>query len=106
PFGIVRVIPGEKANRLAEFGCTAEIVDVLRTYPDGRMDILTAGRRRFELMEINEDRSFLRGQVDFFDDSATEKSVTPHELTQIRSRALALHSELLLLTDSEDTVAD
>jgi Lon protease-like protein len=105
PFGIIRVLPGEKVNRLAEFGCTAEIIDVLRTYPDGRMDILTAGRRRFELMEINEDRDFIRGQVDFFADDP-ENTITSNELSLIRSRALELHSNLLLLTGADDTVLD
>jgi Lon protease-like protein len=69
------------------------------------MDILTAGRRRFELMEINEDRDFIRGSVEFFDDEA-EDTITPNELTQIRNSALELHSNLLLLTETEDTVVD
>src|SRR5205823_3611813 len=80
-------------------------VDVLRAYPDGRMDILSNGRRRFELMEINEDRDFIRGQVEFFDDDP-ESSITANELSQIRRRTLDLHSKLLLLTDSEDTMLD
>jgi len=105
PFGVVRVLPGENVNRLTEFGCTAEITDILRSYPDGRMDILTTGRRRFELMEINEDRDFIRGEVEFFDDDV-ENTVTPNELAQIRSRTLELHASLLLLTDSEDTTLD
>jgi len=41
---------------------------VLREYPDGRMDVLTVGRRRFELLLLNEERSFLRAAVEFFDD--------------------------------------
>jgi Lon protease-like protein len=105
PFGIIRVVPGEDVNRLVEFGCTAEIIDVLRTYPDGRMDILTSGRRRFELMEINEDRDFIRGTVEFFEDEP-EDTITANELAQLRNAALELHSDLLLLTETEDTVID
>jgi Lon protease-like protein len=81
------------------------VVDVLRTYPDGRMDILTAGRQRFELMEINEDRDFLRGEVELFDDDS-EEAVTHVELAQMRSRALELNSELLLLADIEEPALD
>jgi len=32
------------------------------------MDILTRGRRRFEILLLNEERPFLRGAVEFFDD--------------------------------------
>ena len=49
-------------------GCTAAVDRVLRQYPDGRLDILTRGRRRFEILLLNEERSFLRGAVEFFDD--------------------------------------
>ncbi|MEQ1886475.1 MAG: LON peptidase substrate-binding domain-containing protein [Bryobacteraceae bacterium] len=54
-------------------GCTASIDKVLREYPDGRMDIMTKGRRRFEILDVNEDRVFLRGKVAYFeDDDLTE----------------------------------
>lgn len=65
-FGIVPVTNG----KLAEIGCTASIEGVLREYPDGRLDIVTLGRRRFEILLVNEERSFLRGAVEFFDDDA------------------------------------
>ena len=32
------------------------------------MDILTRGSRRFEILGLNEDKSYLRGEVQFFDD--------------------------------------
>jgi Lon protease-like protein len=38
-FGIVR----SKEEALASIGCTAEIINVMKTHPDGRMDILTEG---------------------------------------------------------------
>ena len=65
-FGIVLVNGGG----LAETGCTATIEGVLREYPDGRLDIVTIGRRRFEILLVNEERNFLRGAVEFFDDDA------------------------------------
>lgn len=61
---------------LANTGCTAAIDQVLREYPDGRLDILTVGRRRFEVQMLNEERSFLRGTVEYFDDE-DESPVDP-----------------------------
>jgi Lon protease-like protein len=63
-FGVV--MASEKG--IVSTGCTATVDTVLRNYPDGRMDILTRGRRRFEIERLNDERSFLRGQVEFFDD--------------------------------------
>jgi len=45
-----------------------KVEEVLKKYEDGRMDILTRGSRRFEIIGLNEDKSYLRGQVEFFDD--------------------------------------
>jgi Lon protease-like protein len=68
---------------LASVGCSAAVEKVLREYPDGRLDILTRGRRRFELLLVNEERSFLRGSVEFLDDE-----VAPPELED-REKAIA-----------------
>lgn len=48
---------------LANVGCSAVVEEILKRYPDGRMDVLTRGRRRFEIMLIHEERSFLEGSV-------------------------------------------
>jgi Lon protease-like protein len=67
-FGVV--LASDKG--IVNTGCTAVIDRVLREYPDGRMDILTVGMRRFEILLVNEERSFLRGAVEFFDDDAPD----------------------------------
>jgi Lon protease-like protein len=69
-FGVV--LASEKG--IVNTGCTATIDRVLREYPDGRLDILTRGRRRFEILLLNEERSFLRGAVEFFDDDEPPKT--------------------------------
>ncbi len=51
---------------LAVVGCTAEIVRILEKYPDGRMDILCQGAKRFEIENLDNSRSFLQAEVDFF----------------------------------------
>ena len=69
-FGVV--LASEKG--IVNTGCTATVDRVLREYPDGRLDILTRGRRRFEILLLNEERSFLRGSVEFFDDDETDRA--------------------------------
>ena len=49
-------------------GCTARIVRVIKQYPDGRMDILTRGERRFTIEDLHEEKPYLEGSVRFFDD--------------------------------------
>lgn len=49
-------------------GCTARVVRVIKQYPDGRMDILTKGERRFTIEDLHEDKPYLEGSVGFFDD--------------------------------------
>ena len=79
-FGIV-LTAGEG---ISATGCTAVVEQVLKQYPDGRMDILAVGLRRFVIQELNQDKDYLRGAVDFFDDT---DSASPLEL---RRRAALL----------------
>jgi ATP-dependent Lon protease len=63
-FGIVLA----KQSGLESVGCSARIVNVTRTYEDGRMDILTVGKRRFEILSSDEEKVYLRCDVNFFED--------------------------------------
>ena len=63
-FGIVLA----KDDGIVNAGCTVIVEKVVKNYADGRMDILTRGVRRFEIVGLNEDKSYLRGEVEFFDD--------------------------------------
>ncbi len=65
-FGVVMA----KENSLANMGCSATIEQVTRQYPDGRLDILTRGQRRFEILFLNEEKPYLQGAVHYFDDDA------------------------------------
>lgn len=64
-FGIVLA----KEEGLVNVGCTVVVEQVLKSYEDGRMDILTAGVRRFEIVRLDQEKSYLRGEVMFFDDN-------------------------------------
>jgi ATP-dependent Lon protease len=63
-FGIVLA----KQDGIVNAGCTVAVEKVLQMYPDGRMDILTVGKQRFEVTALNEEREYLQGEVRFFDD--------------------------------------
>ena len=87
PFGVVRALD----EGIAEVGCTAEIITVTKEYPDGRMDLIAEGRNRFEVLELNQERSFLRAEVLMVPD---EQGNTQQEE---RVRAIQLHLEILSL---------
>jgi Lon protease-like protein len=61
-----------KGQAVSSVGCTGRIVNLTRQYDDGRMDILTVGRRRFELLRTNEEAPYLRGAVDYFEDEGPD----------------------------------
>jgi Lon protease-like protein len=82
---------------LAVVGCTAEIVRVLQNYPDGRLDILCQGAQRFEIENLDNSRSFLQAEVDFFRDEGLPAT------RALREECTALHFEVLELTGGERT---
>jgi Lon protease-like protein len=86
-FGVVR----GKDQELAEIGCTAEILTVTKKYPDGRMDIVTEGRARFEVIQLNQERSFLQAEVLYLQDDPEVAS--QEEMAQ----AMKLHGEIMAL---------
>jgi len=92
PFGVVRAKEGEG---VAEIGCTAAILSVSKKYPDGRMDIVTQGRERFEVMELNQERAFLRAEVLYLHDEPSTVSAAEME------RAVQLHGEIMTLAETE-----
>lgn len=64
PFGIV-LFDGASIHPV---GCMAHITEVLNTYDDGRMDIMTMGGERFVIREMIEDQAYMEARVFFFDD--------------------------------------
>jgi Lon protease-like protein len=70
PFGMLLAVP----NGVVHVGCTAEILEVIKTYEDGRMDIITVGREPFRVLEINEEEPLLRGVVDYLEDDDPERN--------------------------------
>jgi Lon protease-like protein len=85
PFGIVRA----KDSSVADVGCTAAITEVVKRYGDGRLDILSEGLQRFEIMQLDQERPYLRGEVTFFDD-ATAGAPAAQQSTAQRLHADAM----------------
>src|SRR5215813_10230305 len=67
-FGIVRA----QREGLAVIGCMARITRILHEYEDGRLDILCDGGERFEIEQLDNARTFLQAEVDFFSDDGVE----------------------------------
>lgn len=90
-FGMVLAIDRGVVN----LGCTARIAQVLEEAPDGQIDILTTGESRFEILSLNQERSFLQAEVDFFTDAKSE--VSP----DLREQAIAAFRQAFPATDDE-----
>ncbi|MCU1291345.1 MAG: peptidase lon domain protein [Bryobacterales bacterium] len=84
-FGVVLA----KEDGIVNIGCTATVDRVLQRYPDGRMDLLAVGRRRFRILSVDQDKSYLRAEVEYFNDE--EVSEVPADL---RQQAIAGYEKL------------
>lgn len=64
-FGINLVNNGS----LSPVGCSAVVREVIRRYDDGRMDIVVEGKRRYELVRIDQSSApYFIGEVNFFEE--------------------------------------
>ena len=41
-------------DKLHSIGCTAQIADIIKRYPDGKLDIITEGVRRYEIVKYEQ----------------------------------------------------
>lgn len=72
-FGVLLWNPA--LRRPSTVGCRAEVIQVEKL-PDGRSNILTIGRRRFRVLETSNDRPYLVGRVEEFEDKKEKYSLT------------------------------
>jgi uncharacterized protein len=103
PFGVVRA----SSDGVADIGCTAEIMSVTKKYDDGRMDILTRGVERFEVIQVNEERSFLRAEISLLQDEDEDEEDEPGKpATEMVTQAVRLHAEIAKLAGAEPSGPD
>lgn len=92
PFGVVRA----SSEGVAEIGCTAEIVEVTKRYDDGRMDILTRGVERFEVLQVHDERTFMEAEFTVIEDEPGTPS------SQLVQHAMRLHAEIAKLAGADE----
>ena len=68
PFGIAYVSGGN----LAQTGCSAMIIKILKEYEDGRSDILTAGQNAFRLVATYDEKAYLEADVEYLEEDFTD----------------------------------
>ena len=74
PFGIILIKEGQEVGEPAEpvkVGTTARIVQVERL-EEGRLNIMTRGEKRFEVVEITQQVPYMVGQVRYFTEEPGE----------------------------------
>jgi Lon protease-like protein len=77
-FGVVY----QKGSDMKTIGCTATIVQVLKRFDDGRLDIMTQGVTRFKIESINDERPYFQARVVYFDDESEEKAKDTDKLVR------------------------
>jgi hypothetical protein len=89
-FGIVL----SRDGGITRIGCTVLVESILQRYADGRFDVLTRGQRRFEIQSINEEKDYLRAEVDYFGDADERPAAAPLRAAAVRaSRGLRAEQE-------------
>jgi Lon protease-like protein len=86
-----------KEEGIANAGCTVIVEKVIEKYPDGRLDILTRGQRRFEILSLNDDKDYLQAEVNFFEDDDLDQP--PEDL---RVQALTHYQALVALPSARE----
>lgn len=65
-FGINLIL----SSKIKKIGCTARIVEILKKYPDGKLDILVRGIKKYILKDSKlSDRQYLLGNVEYLDEN-------------------------------------
>ena len=96
-FGVVLAREGGLLN----IGCTARIDRILRQHEDGSLDLLAVGQRRFQVMALNTERSYLRAEVEDVDD--VDFNIPPEDKLR---EALSLHAQYALATSDDAETPD
>jgi len=89
PFGVVL----SRENGIATVGCTALVRRVARTYPDGRMDVITVGESAYRIRAVHKDKEYLEATVDLMTDDFQPGAAAPTSelLTLFTDCHLLLH---------------
>jgi Lon protease-like protein len=81
-------------------------MSVTKKYDDGRMDILTRGVERFEVIEVNEERSFLQAEIAMVQDEDEDGGEHGKPAAEMVTQAVRLHAEIAKLAGAEPSGPD
>lgn len=86
-FGVVLA----RDDRVAAVGCTAAILQVVKRYPDGRMDILTVGRAPFQMHDVFDEKPYMEATVEYLEDEPPpEDPAAPRQLLRLYEQCYAV----------------
>lgn len=100
PFGIQY----SRKQQLNEIGCAVVVQEILHRYPDGRLDILAYGTRRYRLLETQSagPEDYLRGNITWLEDENPEEVVSE----TLRTEVLKQYKRFLSMVDKDDSTLE
>jgi len=92
-FGVLLLDP--QNSQAASVGSAAEITECEKM-ADGRMNIMTFGRKRFRVLKIIEDKPYLQGEIEWLEDEPIKTDLGPltEEILEYIRDILRLSSKL------------
>lgn len=97
PFGLTYA----KDNKLNDMGCSLVVDEILHKYPDGQLDVMTYGQRRYRLLSTHEGLApYLIGEVEWVEEVPEEPRA------DLRDGVLALYERFLALVEVNDLTLD
>jgi len=70
-------------EKVATTGCTAAIVQVVKQYPDGQMDIIVRGVSPFTVKELYDDKPYYEALAEFIDEAGAPIPPISQELAEV-----------------------
>jgi Lon protease-like protein len=106
-FGVALMVAGregESETMPAPIGCMADIMQST-PLPDGRINLMCVGRRRFEILSLREEDDYLVGNVEWLDDERGEAVNTHDDLIEAQRTRGALESYLASIAQNAGSLA-
>lgn len=100
PFGI----QFSRKNQMNELGCTVLVKEISHRYPEGRLELLAYGERRYRLLNTDHpaEGEYLTGEIEWLNDDDPSEKV-PQDLSKT---VLKHYRRFLSIVDKEDVSLD
>ena len=92
-FGVLLYEPEHSHARVIG---SAAVVTEMERLPDGRMNLMAEGQRRFRVVRTIEDLPYLQGEVEWLDDKPSGKKQT--EVEQVQEEVMTYIKDILRLS--------